>query len=216
MLLVGYCLGIRSERRLCEEVHLNLAYRWFSRLDLADRVPDHLTFSKNRHGRFRDSDLLRHLFETTVARCMAEGVAPHIPVIDQTKLVKGIWSRDAFEWDPENNRYICPEGHDLKQFRRNYSDPNRGPTGKGTARFRALKLTCQTCPSKLQGCPDGDARTINPEPNEDARQVAHDIVQDKAICRLNAAQKESQNALRSPQTHPRAGAASTAKAMRRK
>jgi transposase len=74
MLLVGYCLGIRSERRLCEEVHLNLAYRWFCRLDLADRVPDHSTFSKNRYGRFRDSDLLRHLFETTVARCIAEGL----------------------------------------------------------------------------------------------------------------------------------------------
>jgi len=74
MLLVGYCLGIRSERRLCKEVHLNLACRWFCRLDLSDRVPDHSTFSKNRHGRFRDSDLLRHLFETTVARCMAEGL----------------------------------------------------------------------------------------------------------------------------------------------
>ena len=74
MLVVGYCLGIRSERRLCEEVHLNLAYRWFCRLDLSDPVPNHSTFSKNRHGRFRDSDLLRHLFETTVARCMAEGL----------------------------------------------------------------------------------------------------------------------------------------------
>jgi transposase len=74
MLLVGYCFGIRSERRLCEEVHLNLAYRWFCRLDLSDRVPDHSTFSKNRHGRFRDSELLRHLFETTVARCIAEGL----------------------------------------------------------------------------------------------------------------------------------------------
>ena len=52
MLLIGYLFGIRSERRLCEEVHLNLAYRWFCRLDLADRVPDHSTFSKNRHGRF--------------------------------------------------------------------------------------------------------------------------------------------------------------------
>ncbi len=74
MLLVGYCFGIRSERRLCEEVHLNLAYRWFCRLDLSDRVPDHSTFSKNRHGRFRDSELLRHLFETTVARCIEEGL----------------------------------------------------------------------------------------------------------------------------------------------
>ena len=53
MLVVGYCFGIRSERRLCEEVHLNLAYRWFCRLGLEDPVPDHSTFSKNRHGRFR-------------------------------------------------------------------------------------------------------------------------------------------------------------------
>ena len=74
MLLVGYCMGIRSERRLCEEVHLNLAYRWFCRLGLDGDVPDHSTFSKNRHGRFRESNLLRHLFETVVARCMAEGL----------------------------------------------------------------------------------------------------------------------------------------------
>jgi transposase len=63
MLIVGYGFGIRSERRLCEEVHLNLAYRWFCRLGLDGDVPDHSTFSKNRHGRFRESDLLRKLFE---------------------------------------------------------------------------------------------------------------------------------------------------------
>lgn len=57
ILLVGYLLGIRSERRLCEKVHLNLAYRWFCRLGLDGQVPDHSTFSKNRHGRFRESDL---------------------------------------------------------------------------------------------------------------------------------------------------------------
>jgi transposase len=74
MLIVGYCFGIRSERRLCDEVHLNLAYRWFCRLGLDGDVPDHSTFSKNRHGRFRDSDLLRELFETTVRRCIAEGL----------------------------------------------------------------------------------------------------------------------------------------------
>jgi transposase len=74
MLIIGYCFGIRSERRLCEEVHLNLAYRWFCGLSLDGDVPDHSTFSKNRHGRFRDSNLLRELFETTVARCMAEGL----------------------------------------------------------------------------------------------------------------------------------------------
>jgi len=292
MLLVGYCFGIRSERRLCEEVHLNLAYRWFCRLDLSDRVPDHSTFSKNRHGRFRDSELLRHLFETTVARCIEEGlvsgqrmaidaslieadankqnstpkedwdpaqvdpvdapravreyldtldeaafgaasevqpkftshsdpasqwtaarkgpaffsysdnylidtdhgvivdveatrsirqaevgstrtmldrvkakfdlhperliadtaygtgpmlgwlvdrkIAPHIPVFDKSGRSDGTWTRADFEWDAEKDQYICPEGHKLKQFRRNYSDPNRGPTGKGVAKYRGL------------------------------------------------------------------------------
>ena len=51
MLIVGYCFGIRSERRLCQEVQLNLACRWFCRLNLEDPVPEHSTFSKNRHGR---------------------------------------------------------------------------------------------------------------------------------------------------------------------
>ena len=333
MLLVGYCLGIRSERRLCEEVHLNLAYRWFCRLDLADRVPDHSTFSKNRHGRFRDSGLLRHLFEETVARCIAEGlvsgqrlaidaslieadankqnstpkedwdvsaidpadapravkeylevlddaafgaasevepkftshsdpasqwtaarkgpaffsysdnylidtdhgvivdveatrsirqaevgstctmldrvkvkfdlhperliadtaygsgpmlgwlvdrkIAPHIPVMDQAGRTDGTWSRADFEWDAENNQYICPEGEALKQFRRNYSDPNRGPTGKGVAKYQALKHTCQACPSKMQCCPNAEARKITREEHEDARQVARDIAKTK-------------------------------------
>jgi transposase len=68
MLLIGYCFGIRSERRLCEEVHLNLAYHWFCRLGLNGAVPDHSTFSKNRHGRFRESDLFRRLFELVAAR----------------------------------------------------------------------------------------------------------------------------------------------------
>jgi transposase len=74
MLVIGYSFGIRSERRLCEEVHLNLAYRWFCKLGLEDAVPDHSTFSKNRHGRFRQSGAFRHLFESVLKRCMAEGL----------------------------------------------------------------------------------------------------------------------------------------------
>ncbi|MDH5529624.1 MAG: IS1182 family transposase [Paracoccaceae bacterium] len=329
MLLVGYCFGVRSERRLCEEVHLNLAYRWFCRLDLTDRVPDHSTFSKNRHGRFRESELLRHLFQTTVARCIEEGlvsgqrlavdaslieadankqnstakdewdatsidpadapravreyldtldeaafgaasevqpkftshsdpasqwtaarkgpaffaystnylidtghgvivdveatrsiqqaevgsvrtmlgrvkdtfdlhperiiadtaygsgpmlgwlvdrgIAPHIPVIDKAGRRDSTWSRADFEWDAENNQYICPEGEVLKLFRRNYSDPSRGPTGKGVAKYQALKLTCKACPSKPKCCPNADARKIKREEHEDARQVAREI-----------------------------------------
>jgi len=74
MLIIGYCYGIRSERRLCEEVSLNLAYRWFCRLGLEDEIPDHSTFSKNRHGRFRESDAFRVVFEDIVHRCIREGL----------------------------------------------------------------------------------------------------------------------------------------------
>ena len=74
MLIVGYCYGIRFERRLCEEVELHLAYRWFCRLDLDDAVPDHSTFSANRHGRFRDSDIFRQIFEAVVWACMNAGL----------------------------------------------------------------------------------------------------------------------------------------------
>jgi len=74
MLIVGYSYGIRSERRLCEEVHLNLAYRWFCRLGLDDAVPNHSTFSKNRHGRFRESGVFRWVFDEVVRRCMDAGL----------------------------------------------------------------------------------------------------------------------------------------------
>jgi transposase len=74
MLLLGYCYSIRSDRRLCQEVEMNLAYRWFCRLGLEDKVPDHSTFSINRHGRFRDSDILRQVFESVVRGCMDAGL----------------------------------------------------------------------------------------------------------------------------------------------
>jgi transposase len=74
MLIISYCYGIRSERKLCEEVELHLAYRWFCRLDLDAKVPDHSTLSVNRHGRFRDSDVLREIFEAVVRACMDAGL----------------------------------------------------------------------------------------------------------------------------------------------
>ena len=74
MLLIGYCYSIRSERRLCQEVELNLAYRWFCRLGLEDKIPNHSTFSVNRHGRFRESDIFRKVFESVVCQCMEAGL----------------------------------------------------------------------------------------------------------------------------------------------
>src|SRR3954449_158990 len=74
ILIVGYCYGLRSERKLTQEVELHLAYRWFCRLDLDDKVPHHSTFSENRLHRFRESDVFRHIFERVVATCMAAGL----------------------------------------------------------------------------------------------------------------------------------------------
>ena len=304
----------------------NLAYRWFCRLGLDSKVPDHSTFSKYRHGKFRESNLLRHVFEATVERCLKEdlvsgegfavdaslipadanktrslpaaewntevarkigsraaqeyldtlddaafgaaspsqpkfvaksdpaaqwtraeesrpyfayatnylidtensvimdveatrairqaevgasqtmldrtqkrfgikpdwiagdtaygssdnlgwlvkkrGIIPFIPVIDKGERKDGTWSRSDFQWDEENDQYICPEGHALRRFRRNYSDPNRVKKTGGTYKYRALKADCQACPSKQRCCPNMDARAVTREEHEDARDLA--------------------------------------------
>ena len=116
MLIVGYCYGIRSERRLCEEVHLNLAYRWFCRLDLDDKVPHHSTFSVNRLGRFRESDILRHVFERVVAACMAarlikgEGFAVDASVIEANASRYHGKAPDELDWtDAQRQRRAVAE-----------------------------------------------------------------------------------------------------------
>jgi transposase len=326
MLIVGYCMGIRSERRLCDEVHLNLAYRWFCRLGLDGKVPDHSTFSKNRHGRFRESNMLRRLFESVVQRCITEGlvaadgfavdasliaadankqrsvpskdwkpeeikenavraareylatlddaafgaaspvtpkfisrsdpaaqwtgahkghaffafaanylidtdhgvivdveatrairqaevgaartmlertetrfgikpafltadsaygsadslawlvkekdIAPHIPVFDKSYRTDGTFSRADFAFDAERDRYTCPAGKELVQFRRAYATPRSGVTAEGTRLYRASKLDCDVCELKARCCPNAVARKIPRDLHEDARDVA--------------------------------------------
>jgi transposase len=109
MLIIAYCYGIRSERKLCEEVELHLAYRWFCRLDLEDKAPDHSTFSVNRHGRFRESDIFRHIFEEIVRACMDAG------------LVKGEgFAVDASVLEADASRY-----HGVKPEEADWSAPER-------------------------------------------------------------------------------------------
>ncbi len=74
MLIVGYVFAIRSERALCRDVRVNLAYRWFCGLSLEDKIPDHSAFSRARNERFRDSDISRRVFERVVCACMAAGL----------------------------------------------------------------------------------------------------------------------------------------------
>src|ERR1700674_3396228 len=75
MLIVGYVFAIRSERLLCREVRVNLAYRWFCGLSIEDKIPDHSAFSRARNERFRDSDIFRHVFERVVEACISAGLA---------------------------------------------------------------------------------------------------------------------------------------------
>ena len=113
MLIVGYSYGIRSERRLCDEVHLNLAYRWFCRLSLEDVVPNHSTFSKNRHGRFRASGAFRLLFDDIVRQCMSAGlvkgsgfaVDASIIAADANKQ-NSVASGEAIDWTSVSSRAV--------------------------------------------------------------------------------------------------------------
>lgn len=304
--------------------HLNLAHRWFCRLGLDGKVPDHFTFSKYRHGKFRDSDLLRKVFEAVVARCISEGlvgghgfsvgaslieadvdrqsssaqaewdtdaidpndapreylnvlddkafgaatpvkpkftshadpasqwtaarkgpaifcysnnylidtenavifdveatrsiltaevgatqtmvdrtadcfgikpdwlvaetafgsaenlawlvkkreIIPFTPLIDKSERTDGTFSRSDFEWDEDNDRYACPEGHHLMITRRNYSDPSRKEPRKGRRTYRATKAICAACPSKMNCSPNTNTRYIAREKHEDARDFA--------------------------------------------
>jgi transposase len=116
MLIVGYCYGVRHERRLCEELKLHLAYRWFCKLDLDDKVPHHSTFSINRLERFRDSDILRHVFERVVAACMAAGLVKGEGFAVDASVIEANASRyhgkapDELEWtDAQRQRRAVAE-----------------------------------------------------------------------------------------------------------
>ena len=110
MLIIGYCYGIRSERRLCEEVQLNLAYRWFCRLSIEDKVPDHSTLSKTRHGRFRDSEALRFVFEQVVERCIGEGLVGGEGFAIDASVVKADASRQRARERDDDDDWPKPGG----------------------------------------------------------------------------------------------------------
>ena len=332
MLLIGYCYSIRSERRLCQEVGLNLAYRWFCHLGIEDGVPNHSTFSVNRHGRFRDSDVLRKVFESVVCRCMAaglvkgegfavdasvieadasrfqrvegsevdwtkeqlanrpvreyltaldgdqsptnrerkpkalsptdptaawttrgrhkvmfgyslnylidmehavivdveatptritkevdatetmierteerfglkpdyvagdvaygtaemlgwlvgHGIDPHIPVWDKGKRDDGTFSRDDFRYDRQEDRYICPNGKNLRRYRHAGRLAKAKPPKDGLLRYRARKGDCDRCDLKRQCCPNEGERKVLRSIHEEARDHTRSLMESDA------------------------------------
>ena len=101
MLLIGYLYGIKPDRRLEEEVSLNLAYRWFCGIDLMDRVLDHSTFSQNSRRRFQEAGIFREIFNKIVLKCIDLGiVSGEIGVADGSFLPPNVsWDSryEAFE-----------------------------------------------------------------------------------------------------------------------
>jgi transposase len=95
MLIVGYCFGIRSERRLCEEMKVNLAYRWFCKLGLEGKVPDHSTFTHNRYGRFEQSDILRSVFEGIVDTCLSRQLVDGETFATDASIIKANASHES-------------------------------------------------------------------------------------------------------------------------
>jgi len=344
MLLIGYYYSVRSERRLCQEIELNLAYRWFCRLGLEDAVPDHSTFSVNRHGRFRDSDVFRRVFEQIIRQCMAAGLVggegfaidasvieadasrfqrvegsavewtdeqlssrpvreylaaldgdrpptnperkpkalsptdpaaawttrgrnkvmfgyslnylidmenaviidveatptriskevdatrtmlerteerfslkpdyiagdvaygtadmlgwlvdhdidPHIPVWDKGRRDNGTFSRDDFTYAPEDDRYICPNGKNLRQYRLAGRLAKAKPPKDGLLRYRARKVDCDGCPLKSQCCPKDSARKVLRSIHEEARDHARSLMKTEAYCQSRTRRKKAE------------------------
>jgi transposase len=188
MLVVGYCYGIRSERQLCQEVELHLAYRWFCRLGLEDPVPDHSTFSVNRHGRFRVSDTLRQVFEAVVRACMNAG------------LVKGEgFAVDASVMEADASRYHgkAPEEID-------WSLPERQT--RAVAEFlSAFEHDEPHADGKLP-------KVISPVDPCSARTLTR---RDRAVRSVAARTQESGNALRAPEDPSSLRAHAIARPLRR-
>src|ERR1700680_3920865 len=137
MLIIGYVFAIRSERALCREVRVNLAYRWFCGLGIEDRIPDHSAFSRARNERFRESDIFRSVFEHVVGVCIAaglvgrEGFAVDASLIqadaNKHRSIPGTeWSKDI---DPEHVRRAVKE--DLAKL----DNPAYGAASNVTPKF---------------------------------------------------------------------------------
>ena len=159
MLLVGYLYGIRSETRLCEEVHLNLAYRWFCRLGFEGRVPDRSSFSKNRHGRFAQGDVLRSVFEMVLRCCMDAGLVGGAGALVDGSTVEADANRDkraapgdlqaAWRMADDVTR---PVRAYLEQLDAEASEEREGPV------HPAPKVISQTDPQAAWSTKDGPGR----------------------------------------------------------
>ena len=139
MLIVGYVFALRSERRLCAEVQVNLAYRWFCKLGIEDKIPDHSVFCRARRERFRESEALRRVFEAVVAKCVAAGLVGGDAFSIDASLIKA--DVDKKKRLPGDQPIAWPKAEEASHAVREYlaaldaarSDEDRGGDGGGSS-----------------------------------------------------------------------------------
>ena len=156
MLIVDYVFALRSERRLCAEVRVNLAYRWFCKLGLEDRIPDNSVFCRARHERFRESDALRRVFETVVAMCIATGLVGGEAFSIDASLIKA--DVDKKKRTPGDQPIAWPKAEEASHAVREYlaaldtargdedDGGDAGGSGKGGDRHKPPKEVSLTDP----------------------------------------------------------------------
>ena len=132
MLIVGYVFAIRSERALCREVQVNLAYRWFCGLGIEDKIPDHSVFSRARNERFRDHDIFRHLFERVVGACIAAGLVGGEGFAVDASLIQA---------DANKHRSIPARSGTTRLIRRRRVAPSKSIWQRSTIQPSALPAT---------------------------------------------------------------------------
>src|ERR1700748_304373 len=136
MLIVGYVFALRSERLLCAEVQVNLAYRWFCKLGIEDKIPDHSVFCRARRERFRESDALRRVFESVVAMCISAGLVGGEAFSIDASLIKA--DVDKMKRLPGDQPTAWPKAEEASHAVREYiaaldgaSDDEVGDGGEG-------------------------------------------------------------------------------------
>ncbi len=137
MLIVGYVFAIRSERALCREVRLNLAYRWFCDLGMEDMIPDHSAFSRARNERFRDSDVFRRVFERVVGACIAAGLVGGEGFAVDASLIQADANKHRSIPGAEWNKDIDPEQARcaVKEYLARLDDPAYGAASEVLPKF---------------------------------------------------------------------------------
>src|SRR5947207_3066897 len=137
MLIVGYVFAIRSERALCREVQLNLAYRWFCGLGIEDKLPDHSASSRARNERFRDSDIFRRVFERVVGACIAAGLVGGEGFAVDASLIQADANKHRSIPGAEWNKGIDPERarRAVKDYLATLDDPAYGAASDVTPKF---------------------------------------------------------------------------------